>query len=94
MQLLEIKHPDIVFTEDFLLREFTRAGFNKISMSSLKYNHIATYLCDNPESRFFRSMKIIPPNPQKQNILMKRAPLEEIIAEYRSATKKIIEETK
>jgi hypothetical protein len=94
MQLLEIKHPDIIFTEDFLLREFTRAGFNKISMSSLKYNHIATYLCDNPESRFFRSTKIIPPNPQKQNILVKRAPLEQIIAEYRSNTKKIIEESK
>lgn len=91
MQLLEIKHPDIIFTEDFLLREFTRVGFNKISMSCLKFNHIATYLCDNPESRFFKSTKIIPPNPQKQNILVKRAPFEEIIAEYRAITKKIIE---
>lgn len=30
MHLLEIKHPDTIFTEKFLVREFTRVGFNKI----------------------------------------------------------------
>jgi hypothetical protein len=74
VQLLEIKHPDTPFTEEFLVREFNRIGFNKILMASVKYTQIAHYLCDNfPSSRFFRVIKIIPPNPQKQNLIIKRA---------------------
>jgi hypothetical protein len=73
MQLLEIKHPDTLFTEEFLVREFNRVGFNKILMASIKFSQIANYLCDNPNSRFFRASKVIPPHPQKQNLIIKRA---------------------
>ena len=44
MDLLTCYYPDVLFTEDFLLREFTRAGFNK-TMSIIKLSHISTYVC-------------------------------------------------
>ena len=73
MQLLEIKHIDTVFTEEFLLREFTRVGFNKILMEKMKFNHITAYLCDAPNSLYFKTTRVIPPSPQKQNCIIKRA---------------------
>lgn len=45
MDLLEIKHPGTPFTEQFLLREFTRVGFNKILMINMKFSHILAYVC-------------------------------------------------
>jgi hypothetical protein len=45
MELLEIKYPGMDFTEEFLVREYTRAGFNKILMGTMKFNHILAYLC-------------------------------------------------
>ena len=93
MQLLEVKYPDTLLTEEFLLREFSRVGFNKVLLVPLRYNHIANYLCDNyPVSRFFRSTKVVPPNPAKQNILMRRAQREDIVAAYRAAYLKITED--
>ena len=93
MQLLEVKHPDELLTEEFLLREFSRVGFNKVLLVPLRYNHIANYLCDNyPVSRFFRSTKVVPPIPAKQNILMRRAQREDIVAAYRAAYLKITED--
>lgn len=50
MHLLEIKHPDAIFTEDFLIREFTRAGFNKILFGEMKFNQITTFVCDQPNT--------------------------------------------
>ena len=61
MELLEIKHPDTIFTEDFLVREYTRVGFNKIMMGVMKFNQIQTYLCDAPGSKYFKISKEIPP---------------------------------
>lgn len=90
MQLLEVKHNLTVFTEEFLLREFSRVGFNKVLLVPLRYNHIASYLCDNyPVSRYFRSTKVVPPNPAKQNVLVRRAQEEDIVAAYRAVYLKI-----
>lgn len=62
-------------------------------MAPIKFNSIANYLCDNyPVSRFFRATKVIPPNPGKQNVIVKRAQKEDIIAAYRTAYLKITEE--
>lgn len=65
MELLEIKHPDTPFTEEFLLREFTRVGFNKIMFGTLKFNHICTYVCDYPGSKYFKTVRPVPPNFKK-----------------------------
>lgn len=83
MQLLQSKYPDTIFTEEFLLREFTRVGFNKFFNGPMKFNQILTQICEGPNSRYFKSIKVIPPNPNKQNILARRASKEEIIQTYK-----------
>lgn len=83
MQLLEIKHPGTPFTEDFLLREFSRVGFNKILMIPMKFSHIMNNVCEPPGSSYFKTTKVIPPNPNKQVILILKANDEEIRAAYK-----------
>ena len=55
-------------------------GFNKILMADVKFNQLAGYLCDNPpHSKYYRT------TVNKQNILVRRAPLEDILGAYRKA---------
>lgn len=73
MELLEVKHPEATFTEEFLLREFTRVGFNKILMGIIKFNHIQSNLCEAPGSKYFKTTQPIPPDNKKQTILIRKA---------------------
>lgn len=64
MDLLTCYYPSALFTEDFLLREFTRVGFNK-TMAVIKIAHICSYVCDPPGSRFFKINLLMPPYVNK-----------------------------
>ena len=91
MDLLEIKHPGVPFTESFLLREFTRVGFNKILNEPLKLNHILAYVCEAPGSKYFKTSKVVPPDNHKQTVLVRKAPEEEVLAAYRKEYCKLME---
>lgn len=85
MQLLEKTYPGMPFTQTFLHREFNRVGFNKIFMSEVKFNQIMGYLCENPpHNKYFRTIL------NKQNVIMRRAPLGDIFSAYRKAFTEII----
>jgi ubiquinone biosynthesis protein COQ9 len=51
MDLLGELYPKQEFTEKFIEREFTRAGFNKPT-STLSFKKICEYLCSSVNSRF------------------------------------------
>jgi len=76
MELLEFKHPEVIFTEEFLLREFTRVGFNKILMGVIKFSHIESNLCSAAGSKYFKTTQLVPPDNKKQTIIMRKAPEE------------------
>jgi len=42
-------------------------------MGTMKFNSIAALLCDNPDSKYFKGTKIIPPNPNKQSVIVRKA---------------------
>lgn len=70
-------------TEDFLVREYTRVGFNKL-MTRIKFSHLASYLCDAEDSKYFRKSMVMPPSLKKETtFIFKRAPEEETIEVYR-----------
>ena len=79
MQLLEIKHPDTNFSEEFLVREYTRVGFNKILNGVMKFSHIHSYLCEAPDSKYFKTTKVVPPENKKQSVVVRKAQDEDII---------------
>lgn len=60
MKLLENHYPEAIFTEDFLVREYTRVGFNKL-MTRIKFSHMATFLCNDDDSEYFQFSVIMPP---------------------------------
>lgn len=39
----------------------------------MKINQIATFVCDPLDSEYFRTVKIVPPEPHKQNVILRRA---------------------
>lgn len=85
MQLLEKTYPGVPLSEALLHREFNRVGFNKIYMAEVKFNQIAGYICDNPlHSRYSRATL------NKQNILVRKAPLDVILNAYRKAFEEIL----
>lgn len=90
MDLLEIKHPDTPFTENFLLREFTRVGFNKILMGTMKFSFILANLCEAPGSKYFAITKVCPPDNRKQVCLVRKACDEDIRAAYRQEYQSIM----
>lgn len=87
MQLLEATYPAAPLTEALLHREFNRVGFNKILMADVKFSQIAGYLCDNPpHSRYYRTVV------NKQNVLIRKAPLSDILEAYRKVFAEILGE--
>jgi hypothetical protein len=64
-------------------------GFNKILNGPLKFSQIASYLCDVPNSKYFKTTKIIAPTLNKQNIILRKGSTEEINEAYRKEYLKI-----
>lgn len=65
MEMLCCYYPDAKFTESFLVREYTRVGFNKI-MSEIKITHINSFVCDVPSSQFYMIKHVLPPFTKKE----------------------------
>ena len=85
INLLGCYYPNLLFTEGFLLREFTRVGFNK-PMSVIKMTHISAMLCDSPSSKYYVISSVLPPRLKSEtNILITLAEEEEMIGFYREA---------
>lgn len=83
INLLESRYPGANLTEDFLVREYTRVGFNKL-MTRIKFQHLASYLCEGEDSKYFRKTVIMPPSVKKETtFIFRRAPEEEAIEVYR-----------
>jgi hypothetical protein len=92
IELLERSHPGANLTEEMLVREYTRAGFNKL-MTRIKFAHLASYLCDAEGSRYFRKSFVMPPCLKRETtFLFKRAPEEETIDVYRREYERIATE--
>lgn len=91
MDLLVCYYPEAHFTEDFLLREFTRVGFNK-TMSQIKLTHICAYVCDPPSSRFFKIGLVMPPYVSKETtFVLPSLSDEENLGFYRACYEEFVE---
>lgn len=65
-------------------------GFNKILLCPLKLSNITSFVCDPPGSVYFRTTKIVPPNPNKQTVLVRKANDEDIKAAYQEQYSKFM----
>jgi hypothetical protein len=52
-------------------------------MIPMKFNHILSYVCESPGSTYFKATKVIPPNLNKQAVLVRKANDEDVKAAYR-----------
>ena len=94
INLLQCYYPDQLFTEDFLLREYTRVGFNK-TMSVIKLTHISSMLCDTPSSRFYVISTVLPPKLKTEtNILITLGDESDMINFYREVYEEYLDENK
>ena len=50
-----------MFSEEFLVREYTRVGFNKL-MTRIKFSHLTTHLCNEEDSEYFQLSTVMPPH--------------------------------
>ena len=94
LNLLSCYHSDQILTEDFLIREYTRIGFNK-TLTVIKLAHFWTYLCDSPSSRFYIISTVLPPKLKTEtNILITLGDEEEMINFYRESYEEYLNENK
>lgn len=52
-------------------------------MKAMNFNQILAFVCDVPGSPYFKTTKIVPPNPNKQTVVLRKASEEEIVAAYK-----------
>ena len=76
-----------------MLREYTRVGFNKILMGPMKLNLILTHLCEAPDSRYFKTAKVVPPANKKVTVIVRKAEDEKIREVYKNEFRKIMEKS-
>ena len=56
---------------------------------TMKFGHICSYVCDQPGSKYFKTMRPVPPDFKKVTVLARKAPEEDIISTYSVLFKKI-----
>jgi len=83
MRLLEKHYPGANFTESILMREYFRAGFNKL-MTRIKFSHLTDQLCQGDDPPYYMKSIVMPPLiKQAQNFIFPRAPESEILDCYK-----------
>lgn len=83
IELIELKHPGANLTEEMLIREYTRVGFNKL-MTRIKFSHLVSYLCDVEGSKYFKKTIIMPPCVKREvSFIFKKASEGQILEAYR-----------
>ena len=80
MNLLLKKYPEASFTEEFLNREYWRAGFNKL-MTSIHFSFFTNFLLDNG---YFKISLTMPPHVKAKRVFyFRKASDEEIFQFYK-----------
>ena len=42
-------------------------------MGVMKFSHIHAYLCETPGSKYFKTVKAVPPDNKKQTVVVRKA---------------------
>lgn len=90
IELIEATYKGANLTEDMLMREYTRVGFNKL-MTRIKFSHLTNVLCEGDQPKYYLKALTMPPLiKRQQNFIFKRVSEEEIINCYRNEYKQLL----